>query len=390
MRIAVVHSHYASDQPSGENVVVEEQVDALLAAGHEVQLVSRKTDDLEATRGYRLRASVAVSTGYGPSPIRKLEEFKPDVIHVHNTFPNFGTSWLRRWGPRTVATLHNYRTVCSAGTLFRDGKECVECLGLPALPAIRHGCYRESRLLSMPVAVGTLPGGGLNHLLHLPAELIALNTDMQEVLENASGRAVNVVPNFVSHAHSTRTTPQSERWAYVGRITAEKGLAGLLDGWPKERALEIFGDGPQRLELQLKHQSLTRITWHGNVDRERILRDLPSFSGLIVPSLWSEGLPTVMLEALARSTPLVISSSVSSGGLFLEAGAALPLPDARTVTEIDATLNDVLARAESIRERALELHLKLYSPKAWLAAIEPIYSRVKARTTAGSRPLPES
>ena len=45
MRIALLHSFYASDSSSGENVVVDAQFQALSAAGHEVLLLGRRTDD---------------------------------------------------------------------------------------------------------------------------------------------------------------------------------------------------------------------------------------------------------------------------------------------------------------------------------------------------------
>jgi len=35
-----------------------------------------------------------------------------------------GSNWLKRWSGPLVATLHNYRPACAAGTLFRDGKVC--------------------------------------------------------------------------------------------------------------------------------------------------------------------------------------------------------------------------------------------------------------------------
>ena len=48
MRIAVVHSYYSNRQPSGENVVVDLQVGALRRAGHEVHVVARAADPVQA------------------------------------------------------------------------------------------------------------------------------------------------------------------------------------------------------------------------------------------------------------------------------------------------------------------------------------------------------
>jgi glycosyltransferase involved in cell wall biosynthesis len=127
-RIAIVHSFYSHRTPSGENVVVQAQVDALREAGHDVELVAQCAEEREARRSYPLEAAATAASGIGPSPVRQLQRFGPDVVHVHNLFPNFGTRWLRRWRGPLVATLHNFRPVCSNGYLFRDGHVCTLCI----------------------------------------------------------------------------------------------------------------------------------------------------------------------------------------------------------------------------------------------------------------------
>src|SRR5919205_1422355 len=115
LRIALVHSFYGSTV-SGENAAVVAQADALRRAGHDVLLVAARTDELEGSRFYRLRAGLRVASGRGTSPLEALRAFEPDVVHVHNLFPNFSTNWLRAVDAFVVATVHNYRPMCAAGT----------------------------------------------------------------------------------------------------------------------------------------------------------------------------------------------------------------------------------------------------------------------------------
>ncbi len=130
MRIALVHSFYRSDAPSGENVVVMLQAEALRTAGHEVLLVSRHTDEEMRSRLYDVRSAVRVATGVGPDPTAQLRRFRPDVVHVHNLFPNFGERLLASWEGPLVATLHNFRPVCANALLFREGQVCTKCPGV--------------------------------------------------------------------------------------------------------------------------------------------------------------------------------------------------------------------------------------------------------------------
>ena len=154
MRVAVVNSFYSSSQPSGENRVVEDQVQALSDAGHEVRLLARFTDDESRQVSYPLRTAMRVATGRGTNPMQDLREFKPDIVHVHNLFPNFGTDWIDRWQGPVVVSLHNYRAFCSNGLFYRSGAICFDCVDSGALAAVRHGCYRDSRGASVPVAIG--------------------------------------------------------------------------------------------------------------------------------------------------------------------------------------------------------------------------------------------
>ncbi len=85
-----------------------------------------------------------------------LREHRPDVVHVHNTFPLLSAAVLyacRDAGVPVVATIHNYRLACANGTFFRSGAVCHDCAhGLP-VRSVLHGCYRESRAATAPVAL---------------------------------------------------------------------------------------------------------------------------------------------------------------------------------------------------------------------------------------------
>ncbi len=138
MRILVAHSRYRSAAPSGENRVVDQETAALAALGHEVELFERRSDDIEgwpAVRKAALPAAV-VWNGEARRDLRAvLRSRRPDVVHVHNTFPLLSASVLyacRDAGVPVVATLHNYKLACASGDFFRDGVVCHDCADGPA------------------------------------------------------------------------------------------------------------------------------------------------------------------------------------------------------------------------------------------------------------------
>lgn len=60
----------------------------------------------------------------------------------------------RAWGWARVLTLHNYRLFCPAAIPMRAGQVCTDCLDRRSvLPALQHGCYRNSRLTTVPLAM---------------------------------------------------------------------------------------------------------------------------------------------------------------------------------------------------------------------------------------------
>ena len=373
MKVAVVHSFYTARQPSGENSVVVDQAEQLARAGYDVELVSRATDDVSTRRGYALGAAITTVTGFGPSPHSILSRFRPDIVHLHNTFPNWGTNWLSRWSDRSVVTLHNYRSLCSNGLLFRDGHACTDCISLPVIPAIRHACYRDSRAASVPLAMGSAPGGGLRRLPGKSARLIALNTRAAELFSRVFNRPVDLVPNFVS---PMSTTPaQHHGWICVGRLSSEKGIDQLLREWPPSESLDIVGGGPLEVRVRELAAQLPHVRVLGQRPRDEVLTMFPRYTGLVLPSVWREGLPTVILEALASGVPSVLSRHVDAAEELRNAGANV-LFDLGGGNLSDAL--EILKRSPEMRARAREVFEERFSPPAWQKSVDRIYSEIAA------------
>jgi glycosyltransferase involved in cell wall biosynthesis len=254
MRIALVHSFYSSQQPSGENQVVVAQVDALREAGHEVLLVARYTDRAIQERGYSVRAALGVATGFGPDPTADLRDFSPDVVHIHNLFPNFGTRWVSRWEGPLVATLHNYRPLCANGLLYRDGHNCTLCPEGDRLASMRYGCYRDSRIATLPLALRNARGPTYDAVVKRANGIIVLAERDKAVYQEYAMPLgeISIVPNFVTLVNGeVQPAPVNERWIMVGRLSAEKGFVELLQRWPRGVPLDIVGDGPLRAQIEV-------------------------------------------------------------------------------------------------------------------------------------------
>lgn len=380
MRIAVVHSYYSSRQPSGENIAVDSQVALLREAGHDVVLVTQRTDDRERGHSYPLEAAWTVATGHGRSPLAALRRFRPDVVHVHNLFPNWGTRWLFKWDGPLVATLHNFRPLCAAGTLYRQGQTCTLCPDGDRWAGVRYGCYRGSRVASLPVVWRNRNGATGDAVLARADRLIVPSTRARDVYVGygVPRARISEVPNFIRDPFpdGTPTTQANGRWLFVGRLTPEKGLAELLPHWPENVGLDVVGDGPLLDEWQAAAPSSIRFL--GVRQRDQILRSMPAYIGLVFPSRCFEGLPTVMLEAFAAGLPLACREGTSAADVIRESDAGVVVTD-------DADWASGVERVATNRAwhsaQARASYASNYSPDRWISTIEDTYRAVhKAKT----------
>jgi glycosyltransferase involved in cell wall biosynthesis len=241
---------------------------------------------------------------------------RPDVVHVHNTFPLISPSIFHAIGHRAarVLTLHNYRLFCAAAIPMRDGRVCTDCLdSRSVLPALRHGCYRDSRAATVPLAAGVALHRALGTWSNHVEAFISL-TDFQRELMSRSGlpaAKVHVKPNF--YPGRPTVIPWQERESsvvFAGRLTAEKGVANLIRAWKlwgeEAPQLELVGDGDQRPELEQMAAGLP-VRFLGQVTGTEAQEQIARARLLVLPSECFEGFPMVIQEAFAFGTPVAVA-----------------------------------------------------------------------------------
>jgi glycosyltransferase involved in cell wall biosynthesis len=329
-------------------------------------VVSQSTDQRLQRRTYPLEAAATVATGLGPSPVEQLRRFRPDVVHVHNLFPNFGKRWVRSWEGPMVATMHNYRAICPAATLFRDGRICRDCLESGSTrPAVRHGCFHGSPLATLPVAAGTR--FARDPILRR-AEVVTTLSEGMSLEYAAAGvpaEKLTVLDNFTSAAGSPG--PGGDYWVFAGRIEPAKGLHTLIRDWPVGQRLLVAGALDPAHPLP-HHRDVECL---GRVDGDRLRELMGNALGLVFPSAWLEGLALVCLEALSVGTPILTFDDIPAGRSVTELGIGLAV--ARDDVAAGARLAvDVFP---GLRERCSQVYAERFTTQAWARNAETVYER---------------
>lgn len=383
-RVLVVHNRYRSDSPSGENQVVDAQIDLLREAGLEVETYLRSSDEI-ADFSTRERVALGVSPIHSRTAVAAIDtvikRFRPDIVHVHNVYPLISPAVVTRaqeLGCRVVQTVHNFRHVCASGTFFRDGSPCTDCQHkLLPWPAVQHGCYRGSRpqSIAMGLAITRHRRTWLGIDRFLPVS--AFVADFLEA--NGVPRArIKVVPNSV--ADPGAPAPLGEGFVFVGRLSREKGVPLLLDAWDHSglgatTTLTIAGDGPEREAVERAAERLPGIRYVGPVDAEAVRTHMRQSRAVVIPSVWFEALPTVVLEAYASGRPIVAARFGALEGLVPPEAGWLAPPNLHGLSEtLHRSRHDPGAAA--MGESARRLYLANYAPEAGLAALLAAYEEV--------------
>jgi glycosyltransferase involved in cell wall biosynthesis len=313
LKVLLCHNYY--QVRGGEDESFEAEGRLLEARGHPVVRYTVHNDAVEAMG----RWGVARRALWNPETYRRVRELirreRPALMHCTNTFPLLSPAVYyaaRAEGVAVVQSLRNYRLLCPNGLFLREGRVCEDCLGRSVpWPAVRHGCYRESRAASAVVAA--LTGG------HRALGTWARAVDMyftpsafarsKFVQAGWPGAWIAVNPCFV-HPDPGPGAGAGGYAVYVGRLSPEKGIDTLLAGWARlggRIPLKVIGDGPLTPEVQAACRDNPAVQWLGRRPLAEVLEILGDAAFVVLPSIVYETLGRTVIEGFARGTPAVVS-----------------------------------------------------------------------------------
>ena len=393
MKVLLVHNFYGSAAPSGENQVFEAEKALLQSRGHEVAEFTRQSDEI---RGHGVWGSIqgAAATPWNPWSARAIRQavarFVPDVVHVHNTFPLISPSVfhaLAGTGVARVLTLHNYRLFCPAAIPMRAGQVCTDCLDRRSvLPALQHGCYRNSRLATVPLALNVALHRAAGTWSHQVDAFITLTEFQRQRVVDAGLPAsrVYVKPNF--YPGNPAVAPWDQRQpvvVFAGRLTAEKGVATLIRAWQlwglEAPELRVLGDGELRGELESMAAGLP-VRFLGQVDAAEAQRQIAQASLLVLPSECFEGFPMVVREAFAFGTPAAVADLGPLPGIVRH-GVGGVVFDARNPESLLHTVRTAWqapGRLENLGQGARQAFDTLYNEEANYMTLMRVYGQAMA------------
>jgi glycosyltransferase involved in cell wall biosynthesis len=379
MKILVAHNRY--QQPGGEDAVFEREANLLAASGHDVRKLLVSNDVITSRKNKLLTALRTVDNPVGIAAMsRALEDFRPDVVHIHNFFPLLSPAVYkvcRRAGSAVVQTLHNYRTICAGALLLRDGQVCQLCINGSPLWGLVHRCYRGSVVGSAAVARMIAVHRKRQTWSTDVDRFIALSEFGRQIFIKAGfpEDRVDVKPNFIEDPGGA---PDGNREGvlFVGRLSPEKGIKYLVEASARYRfPLRVAGDGPEL--AMLRSLARSNVSFLGQLSPKAVLSEMRRAVVVVIPSLWYEGLSMVIVEAFASGTP-VIASRLGSLAEIVEDGLTGYHVTPGDVDKLGECIQRLLSDTELARRlgrTARQTFIDRFTPQSNLSQLESIYRK---------------
>ena len=356
MRILLL-SDWMSNRGGAENYILSLR-DELRAQGDEVRLLScgaasadSGTSDLRAygSDAWMAQAFLQVVNPFAVSRVREvLREFGPDVALVSQFAYHLSPAILRALSPvPTVVTMMDYKAICPTGTrLLPDGSLCAVRSGITCN---HNGCVGLAHWLRDRPRYSLLNSGLLG-----ARRVICASTWMEKELHEA-GIDATTIPLGVPERNELAGAPANDpTFAYVGRLSREKGVAVLLAAFARllpdfpQARLRILGDGPLRLQLDALAASLgihSAVEFRGWFPRERLRENLDDVWCVACPSLWAEPFGLAAVESILLGIPVIASDT---GGFreTIEEGVNGMMAATGSVSSLESKLRLVAARLQ--------------------------------------------
>ncbi len=365
MRILLAHNNYTVQ--GGAEVFYHEVARVLRAEGHQVAMFSAAEPGLEAPEaGYFPEAADYRSGGvltrvrHLPGLIynrdakaamaRLIADFRPDVVHAFAVYVRLTPAILeaaQEAGVPVVLSCNDYKHLCANYKLFHNGRICEECKGGHFHRALVNRCCHGSLAYSAASMAEAYVHERLNIWRKNVSCFLFASRFMARKTEEFWGEG-KVQIDFLRNpfdAEKYHVAPNVGSYLlYFGRLIDEKGVQVLLAAaaLAPDVPVVIVGDGPDLDKTIAAAATLDNVRVVGPAWGDDLAGWLSGARAVVVPSLWHENFPYVILQAFAAAKPVIGSQR---GGIpeLVDAGPHGWTYEATDAAALAALLTDVVA-----------------------------------------------
>jgi glycosyltransferase involved in cell wall biosynthesis len=321
-----------------------------------------------------------------------LDEFRPDIVHVHNIYHQLSPSILapiRRRHIPIVMTVHDFKLICPTYRLHDGQGPCEACLNGSFRNAVLRRCKSGSLISSALLASETALHRKFG-AYDAVDRFVCPSAFLYDKLVEAGFEPARLthIPNFTSAPLVEGGRSGGRAVLSVGRLDHQKGLDTLIRACAiaPARPLRIAGEGPLSGPLRDLAGEVADGTTQflGQLGEADVLREIDAASVVAFPARGYENMPLAIVEALARGVPVVVTDIGGSPEIIADSGGGLTVPPDDPVALRDAIdrLDDPSVNAE-IGADGVRRVAERFTPTVHLRQIERLYAELTTADAIG-------
>jgi glycosyltransferase involved in cell wall biosynthesis len=331
-----------------------------------------------------------------------LDDFRPDIIHVHGIYHQLTPAILPPALERKIPiafTLHDYKLICPAYHFFRPGiGVCERCGGGRQWNCAVHRCAQGSFATDAVYALDGLIQWHRGSVRNTVSAFIGpCRFIVEKFAEHGFPRdRLHYVPNFFETTDDRPVEQQAvvalrERYGrfllYFGRLSVEKGLPVLVEAAGKAGISLLFvGEGKEEEKLRAQAASLgVSAHFTGHLKGAELWAHVEAATAIALPSIWYEIAPKSILEAQARGK-VVITTAIGGLPEMVEDGVTGLVVPPNDASALAAGITRLFAMSEQERgdmgEAARRHALKTFTRERYFGEMSAIYDRLLGRAPA--------
>jgi len=318
-----------------------------------------------------------------------IKETKPDLAHLQNINYQITPSILyalKKHNIPIVWTLHDYTLICPNTQFLNNGEVCERCKRRKYYRAVQTRCKKNSLTASLMTCIESYIYKILGTYRFVDKFITPSKFLRDKLIEYGfdANRIVHI-PNFlnlqdIDLERTAGSVEQSDKFAYIGRLSSEKGVDTLIRAVSRVKGakLVIAGDGPMRRELEELGNSVGagRIEFLGYLQKNEVNSLLERVMFVVVPSKCFENFPYSVLEAFAWGKP-VVGSRIGGIPEQIEDGVNGFLFNHNDEIELSEKIQHLLTNRSLIPDMGKRARKKVeeeYSPEMYYKKLIEVYN----------------
>ncbi|OUS01648.1 hypothetical protein A9Q86_07720 [Flavobacteriales bacterium 33_180_T64] len=244
-----------------------------------------------------------------------LDDYKPDIVHIHNYNFQLTPSILpeiKKRGIKVVQTIHDSQMVCPYHRLynFQRDQVCTKCVKGSFINCIKDRCFDGSIFKSTIGALESTFYHSLGYYDKYIDTYISPSTFLTNLIQNRVKKDIVVIPNFTQvQSNLSLDEHKKEYYLYYGRISDEKGIHELIDIFKEINLnLLIVGKGPLEEAVKEKVKENSNIQYLGPKYGDDLFKIVKQAKYVVQSSKWFENCPMTIIESFALSVPVIGSN----------------------------------------------------------------------------------